>query len=318
MKKERAAPASGAAGIDPRHVEDSLSPSGGSWIILQPLSPSRTHASWRAEERVLAAIGGRLGAPAGKIEVRIHALAPGSVDARAPLTTIPVRLDAASTSSMIELPAPGMRIVAELCAAAPGPTAVLARSNIVELPSEREPPGEPERTARVRGSARGDLWKARTADAPTRVSGEAPGTPLPGEPPRVEPAPEPKPGAAARVRRHERVAGEAPIGLQPESPPPAGVEPSAPAELAGAYEETASLEMRFTAAALPETSSSADIPVTTTMKPYLSIHMDLVVHGRAEPGTEVVIDGVVVPVRADGTFEVRFAIPHAREKEPGP
>jgi len=317
MKKERAAPASGTAGVDPRHGEEDLRAPGGSWIILQPLSPRRAHASWRAEERVLAAIGRRLGAPAGRIEVRIHALAPGSADARAPLTTIPVRLDAASTSSLIELPAPGMRILAELCAAAPGPTAVLARSNVVELPSEREPPSEPERTARVRGSSRGDLWKARTAAAPIPAAVEAPAAGHPGEP-RGEPAPEPKPGAAVRTGRHEPMPPGASVGLPAESPPAAGAEQLDPAELRAAYEETASLEMRFTASDLPETSSSADIPVAATMKPYLSIHMDLVVHGRAEPGAEVVIDGVVVPVREDGTFEVRFAIPHAREKEPGP
>ena len=283
MKKERAAPASGTAGIDPRHAEDEAS--GESWIILQPLSPARAHASWRAEERVLAAIGKRLGAPAGQIEVRIHALARGSVDPRAPLATTPVRLDAASTSSTIDLPAPGMRIVAELCAAAPGPTAVLARSNIVELPSGREPPTVSERTARVRGSSRGDLWKPRTV--------------------------------AAHVA--EKPPGVEPIETPTDSPtPPDAVSPrlAATARPAG-YEETPSLEMRFAPPALPEAFSSADVPPSGTTKPYLSIHIDLVVHGRAEPGTEVVIDGVIVPVRPDGTFEVRFALPHPRETEPG-
>ena len=315
MKKERAAPASGTAGIDPRDAEEEVRALGGSWIILQPLSPSRTHASWRAEERVLAAIGRRLGAAAGEIEVRIHALAPGSVDARAPLTTIPVRLGAAATSCMIELPSPGMRIVAELCAAASGPTAVIARSNVVELPSEREPPGEPERTARVRGSQRGDLWKARTAVAP--ASAEAPPAGHPGKPQRDEPAPEP--GTTPGVRGQEPGSADAPGAFPPESPPLPAIEPSASgAPVRAPHEEMASIEMRFTVAAPPETFSSADIPVTRTTKPYLSIHMDLVVHGRAEPGTEVVIDGVVVPVREDGTFEVRFAIPHVREREPGP
>ena len=109
-----------------------------------------------------------------------------------------------------------------------------------------------------------------------------------------------------------------PPGVEPAGAPvDAGVAPAPSAEPARpAYEETASLEMRFTPSALPETFSSADVPKTTT-RPYLSLHVDLVVHGRAEPGTEVVIDGVIVPVRPDGTFEVRFALPHPREKEPG-
>jgi hypothetical protein len=281
MKKERAAPASGTAGTDPRRDEE-VAP-GESWIILQPLSPTRAHASWRAEERVLAAIGKRLGASPGQIEVRIHALPPGSVDPRASLATTPVRLDAASNSSTIDLPAPGMRIVAELCAAAPGPTAVLARSNVVDLPSGREPSMVSERTARVRGSTRGDLWKPRTSPASAE------------KPPRVPP------GAPAESLQ------------QPGSAPVSPAEPGRPA----GYEETSSLEMRFTPSALPETFSSADVPKVATSRPYLSLHIDLVVHGRAQPGTEVVIDGVIVPVRADGTFEVRFALPHPRETEPG-
>jgi hypothetical protein len=34
-----------------------------------------------------------------------------------------------------------------------------------------------------------------------------------------------------------------------------------------------------------------------------------VIYGTARPGTEVIIDGVPVEVRGDGTFDVRFSLP---------
>jgi hypothetical protein len=40
----------------------------------------------------------------------------------------------------------------------------------------------------------------------------------------------------------------------------------------------------------------------------LEIRADVVIYGTAQPNTEVVIDGVVVPVRRDGTFDIRFAL----------
>ena len=43
----------------------------------------------------------------------------------------------------------------------------------------------------------------------------------------------------------------------------------------------------------------------------LQVKADLVVYGWAKPGTEVVIDGVPVSVKTDGTFDIRFALPPA-------
>jgi len=44
-------------------------------------------------------------------------------------------------------------------------------------------------------------------------------------------------------------------------------------------------------------------------RPRLEVQADLIVYGRAAPGTEVVIDGIPIRVSDDGTFEMRFALP---------
>ena len=41
----------------------------------------------------------------------------------------------------------------------------------------------------------------------------------------------------------------------------------------------------------------------------LEIHADVVIYGRTRPGTRVYVSGASVPVRHDGTFEARFAMP---------
>ena len=47
--------------------------------------------------------------------------------------------------------------------------------------------------------------------------------------------------------------------------------------------------------------------------PHLEVKADLVIYGRTQPGTDLVIDGVKVPVREDGTFDLRFALPRVLE-----
>jgi hypothetical protein len=43
----------------------------------------------------------------------------------------------------------------------------------------------------------------------------------------------------------------------------------------------------------------------------LEIYADVVIYGRTRPGTQVFVSGTDVPVRGDGTFELRFAMPPA-------
>jgi hypothetical protein len=48
----------------------------------------------------------------------------------------------------------------------------------------------------------------------------------------------------------------------------------------------------------------------------LELHAELIVYGRASPEIQVVIDGVRVPVRDDGRFDVRFALNHVPTERP--
>jgi hypothetical protein len=56
----------------------------------------------------------------------------------------------------------------------------------------------------------------------------------------------------------------------------------------------------------PEGMSSLERPLPA---PHLEVQADILIHGRAPAGSEVIIDGVPVRVRADGTFDLRLALP---------
>lgn len=51
-------------------------------------------------------------------------------------------------------------------------------------------------------------------------------------------------------------------------------------------------------------------------RPRFEIHADLVLYGRAQPGSEWVIEDQVVKVRDDGSFEIRFALPPGNSPAP--
>ena len=70
---------------------------------------------------------------------------------------------------------------------------------------------------------------------------------------------------------------------------------------------------------LVERAPEADLSHEVTLNPdqpglQLELHAELIVYGRASPEIQVVIDGVRVPVREDGRFDVRFALNHIPEE----
>ncbi|MGQ9591019.1 MAG: hypothetical protein ACUVYA_12070, partial [Planctomycetota bacterium] len=91
---------------------------------------------------------------------------------------------------------------------------------------------------------------------------------------------------------------------------------AAPAPAAAPDSEEAQAGSRLFGArrrGLGELPSSAEVssfakPVPPE-RPYLEVRADVVIYGVAEPGSRLVIDGVAVPVRDDGTFDVRFSLP---------
>lgn len=56
-------------------------------------------------------------------------------------------------------------------------------------------------------------------------------------------------------------------------------------------------------------------PARRPDRPGFEVQADLVVYGRAQPGTEIQVDGVRITVNSDGTFERRFSLPSKLEKE---
>ena len=76
--------------------------------------------------------------------------------------------------------------------------------------------------------------------------------------------------------------------------------------------------------ALPEAGRDVPTGISSLERPaiheppHLEVKADLVIYGRTQPGTDLVIDGVKVPVREDGTFDLRFALPRVVEPESAP
>ena len=56
-------------------------------------------------------------------------------------------------------------------------------------------------------------------------------------------------------------------------------------------------------------SSESLLQGSLNRRPRLEIQADLILYGRADPDTEVVIDGIPVRVAGDGSFELRLALP---------
>ncbi|MBN1443668.1 MAG: hypothetical protein JXA90_13245, partial [Planctomycetes bacterium] len=63
--------------------------------------------------------------------------------------------------------------------------------------------------------------------------------------------------------------------------------------------------------------SSLRPPPSGDRRVRFEIHADIVLYGRAEPGSQWWIDGHLVTAREDGTFELRFSLP-ARDPACGP
>lgn len=92
------------------------------------------------------------------------------------------------------------------------------------------------------------------------------------------------------------------LASQPDAPP-STVEPAAPVPTARVRESGEALPSDLAGVGISSFQAPSHAP-----RSRLEVHADLVIYGRAQPHTEVVIDGVVVPVREDGTFDVRFSL----------
>jgi hypothetical protein len=102
------------------------------------------------------------------------------------------------------------------------------------------------------------------------------------------------------------------VGGTEEAPPPAAPptglldESRAPAAAAGPAPE---IHLATLPAAPSSFGGASPAPRPPEERVDLELHADVVIYGRTRPGTRVYIGGAHVPVRGDGTFEARFAMP---------
>jgi hypothetical protein len=167
--------------------------------------------------------------------------------------------------------------------------------------------------------------------APGATPGLPPGAPPPGveavrpdrapsrapaeQPERTEALPAARSPVAGDVVHPGTPTGIASTRVEPSVPatPPVATPPVAapPQEPIGIRADV------LEGTAVPSGVSSAERPPEDE-RPSLEVKADIVIYGSAQPGSEVIIDGVRVPVRSDGTFDVRFALPASGKGKQAP
>ncbi len=270
-------------------------------LLLQSVNPYWAHASWKVDPRSVRARRERAGDPSARLVLRFHAAPPSGSDPAEGSARFEVEVAGEEGTYYANFWRAGHRIEAELgVLASSGRFVPIVRSNAIELPPDGESPRYEVRWQRVLG-APSALWRPRFAEEVEQLAAAeeavggldselarelAPPPPLPSGPW------EPVLHAACEVSPPPEVRAVEPL---PEAPPGPRAESPAPA--------------------LPRAASAAvssfEKP-TPGDRPYLEVRADIVIYGVARPGSEVVIEGVKVPVRTDGTFDVRFGLPPSR------
>jgi hypothetical protein len=317
-------------------------------LVLMVVEPHWAHAYWEVNDRAIAAARERAGDPLAPIVLRIldRTGCEGQGEAR---DSFDIEVGSVAGNYYINLWNPGRSLVAEIgVRSASGQFWPVTRSNSIDLPRDRESELYEDRRRRVRG--RGDiLWKARSTPA-------APSAPPPAWlPPLLQPVREAGPAgppAAEAIAGEEALPAEAvvmvpePRGESSSAPPPAAPLPSAAAAEAAEprvadaalssadFDEDAAAEtqpppeeaqsgsgLEALAALSSEALSSWGLaePIEAGEKRLrVEVRADIVLYGRAAPGTELVIDGTVVKAREDGTFDLRFSLPLSSEPRSKP
>jgi hypothetical protein len=301
---------------------DAFVPFSDSGIVLLALDPYRAEAWWEARPAAVEAARRRLGDAGARLAVRFHEISLVDFDGSNANETIEVAAAGPSGNHYLNVWSPGKCFVAELIVrAGDGRSALLARSNFIELPRDGESHRYEDRRRRVQGAG-SPLWRPRgipeavapvlehvaeaalaSEDEPCEGSAAAPLLESPG----FEDA-----AAAAEGSGAELIATPAGAGAAVEGgeEAPAALEARIRLEAGGPSSWVHGLVDPGRAAAVG--TSSLERPALHE-EPHLEVKADLVIYGRTQPGTEVVIDGVRVPVRADGTFDLRFALPRVVE-----
>jgi hypothetical protein len=296
------------------------------------IDPYWAWAYWDVHSRALEQARRRSGDPAARLILRFHEVTWVHFDGKNANETFDVPVEGAKGNYYLDLWSPKKSLIAELgMKSKDGRFLPVVRSNPIDLPRDAESPHYDERISTVLPAA-DSLWKPRappleaaspsqepedlSLGMPGHVAEAALASPSSDEEafePNLEFSSEWAPGPSAAGRQRSKAGEflndpEAAV-LQPEGPQHAWEALASNLErefLSPAWRES----IGISSAGLPSKgeASSLEQPVRDE-RPQLEVKADIVIYGRACPGTDVVIDGVQVPVRSDGTFDLRFALP---------
>jgi len=271
-------------------------------LVLEALDPHQAVAYWEVHPRAVARAREQLGEARARAALRVYEVSGLVFDGRSfdgtnANASFDVAIDIARGTHYLSLPSPGSTLIAEVgLRSLEGRFKPLVRSNLVDLPRGAEAPLFDDSRQPV-GGVPSPLWRRRWS-----VSIAPVGTPLAAEAalassdeePEIVGVADPVPmggvvPAAAAVRRTHST-GQA-MG-QPS--PSIGISSDFVSGIS-------SVGFAGEAPSSPGGRSAGD-------RAHLEVQADIVIYGHARPETDLVIEGIPVHVRKDGTFELRFTL----------
>ena len=290
-----------------------------SQVLLMTIGPCAAHTYWQVDRRVFELARRWLGDLEARQVLRFHDLdLRGSGE---PGETFDIEIEGETGSYYLDTWSPGRTLRVEIgMRSRAGEFAAVGSSNEAELPRDSESDTYDARTCRLHRPVSG-LWKARrssrprpldegvgpdAADAAGPLSGGADSTG------RDVPAGDTVAAgtvAAGTVAAGTVAAGTVAAGAAGGVPDSRGetldVPAGAPLKVPAAWESS----IGTSSGELVGSSFSSDALLDRDGRLRVRIEAQLLVRGRTQPGTELSIEGVAVPVNADGTFQLSFSVP---------
>ena len=262
-------------------------------LVLEAVDPHRAVAYWEVPPRALTRAREHLGEAQPRAVLRVYEVSGLVFDGTNANESSDVVIDMGRGTHYLSFPSPGKILIAELgFSSQDGRFESLVRSNLVDLPRGAEAPLLEDRRQQV-GGVSDPLWRRRWS-----VSVVSTGTALAAE-------------AALASSDEEEESFDVPRAVRT-----GGVPPAAASVMSTQAMSPASLSIGTSSDFVSGISSvgfAGEAPVSASGRParapsQLDIQADIVIYGHARPETDLVIEGVPVHVRADGTFELRFTL----------
>ncbi len=271
-----------------------------------PVDPRRVFACWAFDPSLLEELRSEWGAPQARLVLRLRDVTLIEFDERRSFGGLSVELAEPSGRCYVDV-FPGRTYRAELGLRADEEFRATMPPLFVETPSETLSLVDREELVGVIGQAE-ERWEGRVSPAPVAVEGIRKRMPMGMfDDDRTRRA-APK-GVEAHVRGGYLPVGRAASESASESASEAATGSPSSFDLAAlGCPSSFDLGLQSLVERAPSSELRIDAPLDEETSARLEVHADLVVYGRARPGTKLVIEGVEVPVREDGTFDLRLAL----------